>query len=215
MKASSFQRLQGLRMGLQESAQVVESQRERFAALAGRKENGTATRAISSFNLFQTPEHIALRMAGLVAAHCGDTPRILEPSAGLGRLYKAIISTIPDSRIVLVENSPDCCGELYRVARDGDRLLQRDFLELSQDEAGTFDAICMNPPFKQGLDIKHIMHARTMLSPSGILLSLCYNGARQNAFLKPLCTSWDVLPSGSFRSEGTSADVAIISLVHQ
>lgn len=202
-------------MGLQESAQAVESQRERFAALAGRKENGTDTRAISSFNLFQTPEHIALRMAGIVAAHCGGAPRILEPSAGLGRIYKAICATIPESRVVMAENSSDCCGELYRIARDGDRLLQRDFLQLSPEEAGTFDAVCMNPPFKQGLDIKHITHARTMLAPGGILVSLCYDGARQNAFLKPMCTAWEQLPANSFRSEGTSAGVVLISIVHQ
>lgn len=212
MKASSFQRLQGLRMGLQESAQVVESQRERFAALAGRHENGTVTRSISSFNLFQTPEAIALRMAGIVAAHSGDSPRILEPSAGLGRIYRAIIATVPESRVVMVEQSADCCGELYRFARDGDRLLQRDFLELSVDESGLFDAVCMNPPFKQGVDIKHILHAKTMLKDGGILVSLCYNGARQNAFLRTIARTWEVLPPKSFVSEGTAADVALITL---
>lgn len=213
MKASSFERLQGLRQGITQSGYDMDAQRERFSLLAGRKENGTAPKAVSSFNLFQTPEPIALRMAGLVADHCSTTPRILEPSAGLGRIYKAITSTLPESRVLLVEQSSDCCSELYRIAKDGDRLLQRDFLEISPDEAGTFDAVCMNPPFKLGADIRHIRHALEMLTPGGILVSLCYNGTRQNEKLRPICSTWEVLPEGSFKSEGTGAGVVLLTIL--
>lgn len=199
-------------MQLTESGYAVEAQRGRFAALANRHEEGTAPRAVSSFNIFQTPETIAERMAGIVADHCGNAPRVLEPSAGLGRIYNAIISAIPESRVVMVEESKDCASELYRIARDGDRLLQRDFLELSSDEAGEFNAIVMNPPFKQGRDIKHILHAFDMLTIGGILVSLCYDGARQNAFLKPLAYSWETLPTNSFRESGTSASVVMLTM---
>lgn len=210
MKSSSLHRLLGLKGDLSQFTADMNTQRERFGDLAGRHENGTTPKAVSVFNLFQTPKDIAQRMAGIVQQHCGMSSRILEPSAGLGRIYSAVIDTLPGSRVSLVEQSAECAGELYRIARDGDRLFQRDFLEVSPEEIGFFDAICMNPPFKQGLDIKHIMHAKTFLAPGGVLVSLCYNGARQNAFLKPLATSWDVLPDNSFRAEGTTASVCLL-----
>jgi 16S rRNA G1207 methylase RsmC len=89
-------------------------------------------------------------------------------------------------------------------------LLQRDFLEVAP--AGTFDAVIMNPPFKMGRDIKHIMHALKFLTPGGLLISLCYDGSRQNKQLRPLCDRWNVLPSGTFKSEGTGASVVLLTI---
>lgn len=213
MKASSFQRLQGLRMNITQSGYDMQAMRERFCALEYRKENGTAPKAVSSFNLFQTPSPIAFRMASIVEGHCGGSCRVLEPSAGLGRIYRALMDVLPSCRVSLVEQSPDCSAELYRICRDGDRLFQRDFLEFSPEEAGLFDAVCMNPPFKMGADIRHIRHALEMLRPGGILVSLCYNGSRQNQILKPMADSWEVLPEGSFSKEGTSASVVLLTII--
>jgi hypothetical protein len=190
--------------------------RERFTALANRRENGTATRAISAFNLFQTPEEIATRMAQIVGDHFAGankmvpgTPRILEPSAGLGRLYQAARRSIPGASFVLVEQEPACAAELFRTIQDGDQLLQRDFLSFTA--AAPFDAVIMNPPFKQGRDVKHIEHALGMVRPGGILVALCYNGVRQNSILKPRASTWELLPEGSFREEGTRAEVALLT----
>jgi predicted RNA methylase len=213
-RQDAFDRLRGIGVALRTTSAGMAVHRERFAALAGRHEAGTAPKAVSSFNLFQTPATIAARMAQLVAAHA-TTGRVLEPSAGLGRIYKALIQAAPDARMVLVEESPECCAELYKLTEDrgGDRIYQRDFLELMPgDIGGEFDAICMNPPFKQGTDIKHINHALTMLTPGGLLVSLCYNGARQNAYIKERCDTWEVLPEGSFRAEGTTASVVLLTI---
>ena len=212
MKASSLQRLQALRMDNTATGYRMEEMRGRFAALAGRHEDGTAPKAITAFNLFQTPEPIAQRMAEIIRDHCGDAPRILEPSAGLGRIYRALIAVIPDCRVSLVEQSANCAGELYKQARDVDRLFQRDFMETHPEEIGTFDAVCMNPPFKMGADIRHIRHAMEFLKPGGLLVSLCYDGTRQNEKLKPLCDSWEVLPEKSFAAEGTGASVVLLTI---
>jgi len=188
----------------------LEAHRSRFNALASRHLDGTAPKAVSSFNLFQTPPHIAERMAAI--ADIPEGGRVLEPSAGLGRLYQAITNQSPSCRVTLVEESAACCSGLYRVARDGDRLLQRDFLELSPDELLLFDAVVMNPPFKMGADIRHIRHAFQFLKLGGKVVSLCYDGARQNEKLKPVCDTWEVLPEGSFKSEGTGAGVALLTI---
>jgi 16S rRNA G1207 methylase RsmC len=115
----------------------------------------------------------------------------------------------------MVEESPECCAELRRQAsgNEGDRVFNSDFLNMSAFElGGDFDAVCMNPPFKMGADIRHILHAFGMLVNGGLLVSLCYNGVRQNAKLKPLCATWELLPEGSFRSEGTDAEVVLLTM---
>lgn len=176
----------------------------RFHALA---REDAAPRAVSSFNLFQTPQDIARRM---VSAACAgrELGWWLEPSAGLGRIYRAIRNQTV-ARGVLVEVDGDLCRELWAMIDNDPQtsLIQRDFLAYN---GGMFNSIIMNPPFKQGLDIKHITHALSMLTEGGRLVSLCYDGVRQNRDLRPLADSWEVLPSGSFTEEGTRASVALL-----
>jgi hypothetical protein len=172
------------------------------------KIRGEKPRAISSFNLFQTPVHIAELMAAMLPDH--PAPRVLEPSAGLGRLFDAAYNRYGSAaRYHLVEQSPECMAELYNRNLPV-QLHQCDFLNLRV--SGDFHAIIMNPPFKQGTDIKHIIHAREMLAPGGVLVALCYNGVRQNEQLRPIADSWEILPDNSFRESGTGASVAILTM---
>lgn len=215
MNPASIDRLKALREQLAGIEEDMEAKRGRFAALKTRHEDGTAPRAVSAFNLFQTPPEVAARMVEAARAVAPNAERILEPSAGLGRIYRAIVAGYPAARVVMVEESEGCRAELCREMeeREGDRLFSGDFLAMDPaDIGGTFDAVIMNPPFKQGRDIKHILHARGMLRPGGLLVSLCYAGARQSAFLRPLVDSWEELPAGSFRESGTAADVAMITM---
>ena len=76
-----------------------------------------------------------------------------------------------------------------------------------------FDAVIMNPPFKRGLDIKHIKHAYQFLRVGKPLVALCYNGKKQNAELKPWADTWEVLPSGTFKESGTGAEVVLLTKV--
>lgn len=178
-------------------------ERGRFQRLKDRE----PVRAVSAFNLFQTPEPLAERMASILALPAAG--RILEPSAGLGRLYRAVRER-SGAEIVLVEQSAECCRELYRET-EGDgaaRLVQGDFLQQSADTIGRFDAVIMNPPFKMGTDVKHVRHAIGLLNPGGRLVSLVANGPKQNAALMNLATSWEVIPRGTF--EATRVEAALI-----
>ena len=198
---------------LKEYTEAVEetmaADRQRFATLAGQP----TARAIAVPQLFQTPPDIA----GTMALRLGDYQpgqRILEPSAGLGRLYRAARDRSTEAEIVLVEHAPQCAAELYRETA-GDqhvRLVTADFLQCDAVRlGGLFDAVLMNPPFKQGRDLKHIAHALTLLVPGGRIVALCYAGPRQReAFENVNGWTWLDLPAGSFRTEGTSADVAMI-----
>lgn len=189
-------------------------ERPRFRLLAARHENGTAPKAITAFNLFQTPRPIAARMAEIVKAHVRPGARILEPSVGLGRLYEpfADVEGLRE-RWVAVENARECVRAVAAALRRVE-IHERDFLETTAaDLGGEFDAVIMNPPFKHGRDVAHIRHALGMVRAGGVLVSLCYNGSKQNRYLKPIAGTWEVLPSGSFRTEGTNASVALVSIM--
>jgi len=203
-------RLLALRDQTDAHAQTMDRERERFTALAGRE----PVRAVSAFNLFQTPEQIADMMVR--EAFILDGTRILEPSAGLGRIYRAIRHRT-DAHVTLVEIAPQCAAELYRETQADQQcsLIQDDFLQCDADRlGGMFDVIVMNPPFKNATDMKHIRHAMTLLKPGGRIVSLCYAGPRQQAAYENVNGwTWTDLEPGSFRSEGTGASVAMITKV--
>lgn len=195
-------RLRSMKPALDEAAAEMAIERGRFDAIR----DGGPTVAVSAFNLFQTPESIAWKLAGMIPTG----GRVLEPSAGLGRILDAIERRANPTELVAVEIAPQCASVLY--ARETCRLIQEDFLACDSERlGGLFDAVVMNPPFKMGTDIKHIEHAFEMLKPGGLLVALCFDGVKQNAKLKPWADSWEVLPAGSFKAEGTMAGVCLLT----
>lgn len=185
--------------------ETMAEQRERFATLA---RDSSRVRVVSAPQLFQTPPELAARLAGMFE-HFG---RVLEPSAGLGRLYRAVRARDSACPVTLVDSSRECCGELYRATEGDDaaRLVAGDFLAMDAAKLGYFDGIIMNPPFKMGTDIKHIQHALTLLAPGGRLVSLCAAGPKQRAAFVEVATLWAELPEGTFKGEGTKVAAAIV-----
>jgi phospholipid N-methyltransferase len=202
------------RLRLARSAELLElagermaAQAPRFAKLASRHENGTAPQAVSSHQLFPTPPEIAWRMVSMAGIQPGH--RVLEPSAGTGRL---LVRMPVDADVTAVEISPELQAVIYQDF-PGVKLKAGDFLARTcADLGGPFDRIVMNPPFTRGSDVRHILHARTLLARDGHLVALCYDGVEQNKRLRPIAKSWEVLPAGSFRSEGTGAGVVLLTL---
>lgn len=199
-------RLRHLQEATEAKAEEMDAERARFDRLAG---DESRPRVVSAFNLFQTPEPLAARLAGLFDRF----GRTLEPSAGLGRLYRAVRAVDPACPVVLVDSSPECCGELYRATeRDANaRLVSGDFLTMDAARlGGPFDSIIMNPPFKMGSDVRHVLHARALLAPGGRLVAIVANGPRRRQQLEPLAATWIDLPSNSFQDQGTRVETAII-----
>lgn len=209
---TGLDRLLILREQTQKTGLLMEAQRGRFLDLANRKELGNTPRPVIGFNLFQTPRVIAAQMAEKLAGFIGADSRILEPSAGLGRLCEPFdADKLEELRIrwQLVEDVSECCHALTRAVKRA-QTKQADFLlETETTLGGKFDAVIMNPPFKQGRDVKHILHALEFVRDGGRLVSLCYNGTKQREQLKPIAAEWIELPANSFRDEGTSADVVM------
>lgn len=202
MKA--FHRLHALRMENDAAGFAMQDMRPRFDALAARHENGSAPRAVAVYQLFQTPPTVAAQLVALLGLQPGA--RVLEPSAGLGRILDALKPYCP-SEIVAVEKAPDCVRELFLQDRDGVTIKQRNFLTLTPEDIGLFDAVVMNPPFHLRDDIRHISHALGFLKSGGILAAICMNTQkRKDAFPD---AQWIDLPDGAFRSSGTAVRTSI------
>lgn len=202
-------RLHNLRMENTEAGYAMAEMRPRFDRMANRHENGTAPRAVSAFNLFQTPPELAARMVALL----GENVRghVLEPSAGLGRILDALKPYSPLS-VTAVEIAAQCASELFRQQRENVVLLQRDFLAMTPQDFGLFDAAAMNPPFHLRADIRHIQHALTFLKPSGTLVALCLDTPHREKALKPLSTTWEQVKAGTFGKEGTNVPTVMLTI---
>ncbi len=161
---------------------------------------------VAAPQLFPTPPDIAAQMVD--RAEISPDHRVLEPSAGTGNLLKAI-GDQPDK--VAVEINTALANGLTLLGMPGLSTRNADFLECNGD-LGTFDRIVMNPPFGHGADIKHIKHALHMLRPGGVLVALCTNGPRQEKELQPLADTWEKLPEGSFKAQGTGVNVVMLTI---
>ena len=138
---------------------------------------------------------------------------MLEPSAGLGAIVREIDRKATQvTAIEINEQSANALRQEFGVI--GLELVDvqhRDFLTCN-GELGKFDRIFMNPPFSGGDDVRHILHARKMLTENGVLVAICANGPKQQAALMGIADEWIDLPPGSFKSSGTNVNVTIVIL---
>lgn len=160
---------------------------------------------------FFTPPDIVQEMIWRSKIHKYPRLRILEPSAGDGRILEGLRPWIGAADIVAVEISLSLTNSLRERFREGIAFQCCDFLQ-QNGNLGKFDIILMNPPFDNGLDITHIEHAESMLAPGGRLVALCGNGPRQQKIFKHRTEYWEQLPQDSFKAEGTGINVAMLVL---
>ena len=215
-------RLHALRMDTTAAGYAMDERRGRFETLRDRHTNGAAPRAVSAWQLFQTPDTLARRMVGLAGVQRGHA--VLEPSAGLGRILRHILAADP-ARVVAVDSSPDCVGELRREFPEVG-VYERDFLRCEPTREGGagllltpfpggpafFDRVVMNPPFHLREDITHVLHARRFLNTGGVLVGLCMNTHHREEALRPLSDVWEVIPAGTFRAEGTNTECILFRI---
>jgi 16S rRNA G1207 methylase RsmC len=165
---------------------------------------------VTAPQLFPTSPVLAVRMVKLAGIEPKD--RVLEPNAGTGNLLRAIVDAEPAARIYAVEINRALCDAIPPgFLQDGETLCQ-DFLTCTVEQLGRFDKILMNPPFDHGADVAHIKHALSFLERDGVLVALCANGPRQQAELRPLATTWEELPEGTFADQGTAVRVVLMTV---
>ena len=202
MNPPDTNRLHALRMDNDAARYRQEEMRPRFDALRNRE----APRAVSAWQLFQTPATVAARMVELADIQPAD--HVLEPSAGLGRLLRPIQAMNPAS-VTACEINADLAGELFRQFPTLS-IWQSDFL--TRTASPQFDKVIMNPPFHMRADIKHTLHALQFLCTGGTLVGLAMATHHRETALQPLADYWEKLPAQTFASEGTRVETYLFRI---
>lgn len=183
--------------------------------------------AVSAPQLFPTPASLAKRMVE-TAANCVAGMRILEPSAGTGRLIEAIVQSATGFdcvRVTAVEVNNALAAGLEAMRRkwlyaseSNFEIIAGDFLT-QNGNLGKFDRVIMNPPFADSQDIAHVRHAYGFLKTGGRLVAIMGEGAffRQDrkatefrAWLEDVGGTSEKLPDGSFETSGTGVATRLV-----
>ena len=181
-------------------------------------QNGSLT--VERDGFFQTPSKVVLEDLLPLADIHGKNVRILEPEAGMGAIASQINLHCVGKG---VRFSLDVCEKNEKRAAFlkgcGLNLVAHDFLKYEPEEL--YDYIVMNPPFEEGQDCVHVMHAFNMLKPGGTLVAIM--GAnqeyRENGKYK-IFKEWlagkhphtKKLPKDAFKDSGTMFGATIIVL---
>jgi 16S rRNA G1207 methylase RsmC len=174
---------------------------------------------------FPTPGPVSEQLIAVACIEPGN--RILEPSAGSGSLIDAVRQSYTGVHVTYCEMNCFLL-DLLREKYDGSpdiQFLGRDFLEIDpRNREERFDRIIMNPPFEQGQDIDHVLHACQLLTPKGILTAIVSAGAfhrkdkkveRFRRVLEKSKAFVQQLPNDSFKSSGTMAQCRLVRLAAQ
>lgn len=176
---------------------------------------------------FETPDAVITRMIDLAGGTLSGS--VLEPSAGMGAIVRHILQHPNVSRLWMVERNPDRAQALARMY-DNDSVMQDataerptvfrdDFLDIAPE---AFDFILMNPPFENGQDIEHVMHAYEFLKYcTGVLVSVMSEGPFFRSDRKATdFREWlheargysEPLPEGSFKASGTGVNARLVAI---
>jgi hypothetical protein len=125
------------------------------------------------FNFFETPEPLADRMAEWL----DDLPegsRILEPSAGMGALIKAVQRKAKHTPLYFDAIEPQ--SEFIPILEElGATHVAYDFADYRPRPI--YDAVIMNPPYKNRMAEAHLDLAWECLAPGGRLVALVGSGS--------------------------------------
>jgi predicted RNA methylase len=170
---------------------------------------------------FFTPVELADRlvaMAPLVPALPIRSLRVLEPSAGSGRLVDATLRAYPDAMVHCVELLAEHRAILTAA---GHKIIGDDFLALTPDHVEPYDAVIGNPPFQRGTDRVHVLHASRFVRPGGVV-SVIMSGSiaggvsdTRSELLRRIVASHggriESVDAGAFAESGTMVRTALVT----
>jgi len=194
-------------------ASAVEAQAAVTAAIGG-----TSINIKKDTQFFATPPALAEKLVDSVELSEGE--RVLDPSAGHGALTRPALDSWAD--VVMIENWPSSARLLEEnLVGPHCQLLTRDFMTVSPEETGLFDAVVMNPPFTRQQDITHIKHALSFLKPDGRLAAIASPGfqttrtkaGKQFRDLLALINAPVIdIPAGAFSESGTQVRTVMMRI---
>jgi len=172
------------------------------------------------YQFFETPDDLADRMVD--EAEISPFHSVLEPSAGHGKIVRAIWRRYPGHSVSMVELDPKNCERLTGLAdvegAGNTFVLEGDFL--TGMRSPKWGRILMNPPFTRLQDVDHVTHAFNLLRPGGRVVAIVSESpffrqeAKAAAFrgLVMACGRSEQLPGDAFRESGTMVRTRLVVL---
>lgn len=207
---AALRELVRLQRGLNEAAPQRDPVTEKTNALKRRLLNNRN----AFIDFFPTPEEYAADLVDRLGIEPGMV--VLEPSAGHGMLAEAARDA--GATVEAVE----LAGDLRDILQEkGFSLVGNDFMETTPSQR--YDAVIMNPPFSNDMDIDHVRHAFAHLKPGGRLAAIVSSMAGQRSnkknkafreWLDDLGASEEMMPEGAFKDSlnPTSVRTKIITI---
>lgn len=167
------------------------------------------------FQFFETPEKIVNKLHSLLKIK--DTDKILEPSAGKGRLLKGLNK----ENIHCVELMED---NKKFLLFDGFKVIGDDFLRhhiFTKPSTWKYDIILANPPFAKNQDIDHFIEMQKFIKKGGqiacIMSTHWINSSTKKckdfrSWLEEKDHDLIMIPAGEFKQSGTAIATCIIHL---
>jgi predicted RNA methylase len=180
----------------------------------------TTNRAVAGhYGFFETPMAVVDELIEYAQLwRIGEKLKILEPSAGLGRI--ALAAAAKGADVYAVEIDDDRAAALKKLSTL--KSVERaNFLDLRPDQLGLFDVVLMNPPFDEQRDIDHVLHAWQFVRPGGRLAAIMSASAefsnskraqRLHAVVADAKGQFHDLPPGSFAESGTNVNTVVLTL---
>ena len=119
--------------------------------------------ATDTKQFYPTPENLARKMRYKLTG-LDRKKTVLDPSAGTGALLESFSSYDPPE-FYAIEIDPE---RAYTLRGKGYRVIGSDFM--AYDEPMKFDAVIMNPPFRNG--VKHVLKAWELVVDGGQMVAL-------------------------------------------
>lgn len=174
---------------------------------------------------YATPDDVAQRAVRFADPYIrkGEPFRVLEPSAGVGNISKALEAA--GCVVTSVEIDGDRAAVLRRHVVGP--VICRNFLGMKPPaECDRFDACVMNPPFVGTHWMEHVRHALDFVKPGGTLVAILPASARvmeskkHDAFRAWAAKEsregewglWRDLPPESFASSGTRIQTVMLRI---
>lgn len=157
---------------------------------------------------FPTPGDLAYNAIRRIKIWEEDS--VCEPNGGLGHFADKLIEMHPKINLQVVEIVPSL-AEACRLK--GYETKCQDFLQYDQKH----DVFVMNPPFENDQDIKHVMHAYSLLNEKGRIVAIMANNKYKDSareFMEWLEDhgTYIVNPEGSFKSAFRPTGVGTITV---
>lgn len=187
------------------------------ALLQGAEVSGAVENLKQKYQFFETPEDLAADMVSRLRLQPGE--RVLEPSAGRGRLVEPCMRA--GAHVTAIEIWDANIPFLVKLLPTSN-VITADFLDAGSYDGVGVDAVAMNPPFSNKQAIRHIRHAWGWLRDGGRMVAICDGGALVNQsgierdfqkWLREINAEVEQLPAGTFTESGTGVASHLIYAV--